>query len=409
MFFEQHVYANQFLKFSSLSFLHLQLHNPQPAFHPPAINSPTATTTPVVYHPYGTQYYPYHQQPPQPQLLQQQQPSYQPFPPRAPPLASSSSGSGSGGGPGTPKRRSGPKRDGGEHDESEDSTIVGSGGGSTSGGETSSSVIPPQSSHRMPPPIHHTAVPSHHPHAPIPPNAYHPAFPHPQQQQTQAPYIPPQPLGTLESAKHVANAVKSLDFVGWNGELYVIVRTGSQTAVAGVETNGETGNSGKAEVGGAPDGAEERGGPQGPRVSLSPSIATTNNVSGGGSAVGEMSSTTPAPSTPAPASVAPPAQQQQQPPASSTVSTSTSPSSSSSSSSSTTAQNPGPSHPQAPTPTPMTTTTQMMMTVELKELPSRRRLDCGKGVDLGGEDAVWLERKDVPMDYDMPVGAAVEG
>jgi hypothetical protein len=57
----------------------------------------------------------------------------------------------------------------------------------------------------------------------------------------------------------------------------------------------------------------------------------------------------------------------------------------------------------------MTTTTQMMMTVELKELPSRRRLDCGKGVDLGGEDAVWLERKDVPMDYDMPVGAAVEG
>lgn len=42
-------------------------------------------------------------------------------------------------------------------------------------------------------------------------------------------------------------------------------------------------------------------------------------------------------------------------------------------------------------------------TVELKELPSRRRLDCGKGVDLGSEDAAWLERKDVPMDYDMPV------
>ncbi|EED84051.1 predicted protein [Postia placenta Mad-698-R] len=39
--------------------------------------------------------------------------------------------------------------------------------------------------------------------------------------------------------------------------------------------------------------------------------------------------------------------------------------------------------------------------VELKELPSRRRLDCGKGVDLGGEDAAWLERKDVPMDYEM--------
>lgn len=41
-------------------------------------------------------------------------------------------------------------------------------------------------------------------------------------------------------------------------------------------------------------------------------------------------------------------------------------------------------------------------TVELKELPVRRRLDCGKGVDLGSEDAMWLERKDVPMDYERP-------
>jgi hypothetical protein len=40
--------------------------------------------------------------------------------------------------------------------------------------------------------------------------------------------------------------------------------------------------------------------------------------------------------------------------------------------------------------------------VELKELPARRRLDCGKGVDLGSEDAMWLERKDVPMDYERP-------
>ena len=39
--------------------------------------------------------------------------------------------------------------------------------------------------------------------------------------------------------------------------------------------------------------------------------------------------------------------------------------------------------------------------VELKELPARRRLDCGKGVDLGSEDAMWMERKDVPMDYEM--------
>lgn len=30
-------------------------------------------------------------------------------------------------------------------------------------------------------------------------------------------------------------------------------------------------------------------------------------------------------------------------------------------------------------------------------------------MDLGGEDAVWLERKDVPMDYDMPVTVDVNG
>ncbi|KAF6750433.1 hypothetical protein DFP72DRAFT_911157 [Ephemerocybe angulata] len=40
--------------------------------------------------------------------------------------------------------------------------------------------------------------------------------------------------------------------------------------------------------------------------------------------------------------------------------------------------------------------------VDLKELPTRRRLDCGKGVDLGSDDAAWLERKDVPMDYEAP-------
>ena len=38
--------------------------------------------------------------------------------------------------------------------------------------------------------------------------------------------------------------------------------------------------------------------------------------------------------------------------------------------------------------------------VELKELPVRRRLDCGKGVDLGSEDAMWMERRDVPIDYE---------
>ncbi|KAF8510457.1 hypothetical protein BU17DRAFT_77677 [Hysterangium stoloniferum] len=40
--------------------------------------------------------------------------------------------------------------------------------------------------------------------------------------------------------------------------------------------------------------------------------------------------------------------------------------------------------------------------VEVKELPARRRLDCGNGVDLGSRDANWLERKDVPIDYERP-------
>jgi len=38
--------------------------------------------------------------------------------------------------------------------------------------------------------------------------------------------------------------------------------------------------------------------------------------------------------------------------------------------------------------------------VDLKELPARKRLDSGKGVDLGTEDAGWLERKDVPIDFE---------
>ena len=46
--------------------------------------------------------------------------------------------------------------------------------------------------------------------------------------------------------------------------------------------------------------------------------------------------------------------------------------------------------------------------VDVRDLPARRRLDCGTGVDLGGEDAAWLERKDVPIDYEMP-GLELEG
>lgn len=39
--------------------------------------------------------------------------------------------------------------------------------------------------------------------------------------------------------------------------------------------------------------------------------------------------------------------------------------------------------------------------VDLKELPTRKRLDCGQGVDLG-DDGAWLERKDVPVDWETP-------
>lgn len=38
----------------------------------------------------------------------------------------------------------------------------------------------------------------------------------------------------------------------------------------------------------------------------------------------------------------------------------------------------------------------------MKELPARRRLDCAKGVDFGTDDAAWMERKDLPMDYETP-------
>ena len=41
------------------------------------------------------------------------------------------------------------------------------------------------------------------------------------------------------------------------------------------------------------------------------------------------------------------------------------------------------------------------MGVELRELPTRRRLHCAKCVDLGSDDAAWMERKDIPIDYDM--------
>ena len=42
--------------------------------------------------------------------------------------------------------------------------------------------------------------------------------------------------------------------------------------------------------------------------------------------------------------------------------------------------------------------------IELKELPPRRRLDTGFGVDLGGQDGCWLERIDIPIDYELVGG-----
>ncbi|KAF9074356.1 hypothetical protein BDP27DRAFT_1416242 [Rhodocollybia butyracea] len=61
-----------------------------------------------------------------------------------------------------------------------------------------------------------------------------------------------------------------------------------------------------------------------------------------------------------------------------------------------------PAYPIYPSALDAAASTCEVTTIELKELPSRRRLDCGKGVDLGTEDAAWLERKDVPMDYEEP-------
>jgi len=44
------------------------------------------------------------------------------------------------------------------------------------------------------------------------------------------------------------------------------------------------------------------------------------------------------------------------------------------------------------------------MDIELKELPPRRRLDTGFGVDIGGSDGCWLERIDIPIDYELVGG-----
>ncbi|KXN82398.1 hypothetical protein AN958_02603 [Leucoagaricus sp. SymC.cos] len=410
-----HVYANQFQKFASLSFLHLQLHTAQPAFHPPQI-PPTSSYQSSLNAPF----YPYHHQQQQqqphalPQLHQQghgQQPSYHPFPPQ--PVASGSGGTTGGVALGTPKRRGGgPKRDG-EQDENDESTTIVAGSSSSSCVEgTTGPSVPPSHSTTAPPPCHHHHQPHHHPHN-VPPQQQQQLAPFPQQQPSLVPPpAPPQPLNTLESAKHIANMLQSLDFVGWNGELYVIVRGGSSTSGGGkndVERGGR-----KVDAGVGVDAGTVSG--SGDDVSrVSPAIASM--TTGRNNATDNINpSTTPAPpGTPSlahPAAISRTPQQPTPPPtAASTTSSTSSPSSSPSSSSSSSSQAPLPSQTPSQSNVGQGQSQQQTTKLELKELPSRRRLDCGKGVDLGGDDAVWLERKDVPIDYDMPVGGAgaVEG
>lgn len=38
-------------------------------------------------------------------------------------------------------------------------------------------------------------------------------------------------------------------------------------------------------------------------------------------------------------------------------------------------------------------------TVDLKELPISKNWNYGSGIDFGGDDAEWLERKDLPLQF----------
>ncbi|KAF9449680.1 hypothetical protein P691DRAFT_790625 [Macrolepiota fuliginosa MF-IS2] len=402
-----HVYAGQFQKFTSLAFLHLVLHSAQPAYHPPA---PASAPLPVLplqiggpqqaqgYVMHNTQYYAYQQpqqqqQPQQPQQQQQQQqqrvqqPSYHPFPPHPAHHHQATVSSTGGAQPGTPKRRNGGasagsgsgagaasgstsgavvgKKDGEHEGEADDTatasstTASGSGSGpnSAEAGPSQAQVQGQGNTQMMgPPPVPRQPVLGYNTYPVYAPQVLQ------QQQQQQQPLMAPAPLGTLESARHVAGVVGSLDFVGWNGELYVIVRSGSGVGGSKVDA-----------------GVETRGAGSGVSRS-SMSVSASPVLGGDGNGNGERR-------TPTPASVSTPA------------------------------PGPGPSASgsvsSTPTPTPVVAPVNAGVvasgaSVELKELPSRRRLDCGNGVDLGSEDATWLERKDVPMDYDMPV-TGVEG
>lgn len=384
-----HVYASQFRRFASLSFLHLRLHNTQPAFHTTLAMPSSTSTAPGALYPHAQPRLD-HESPPQRQQQQRsrgapstpyhnhQQLSYQPFPP------SSSNASANVGGPITPKRRNGHKKDSVEHVDAEEFSI----GPSSTGGGPSNAHVPGGPAQQHPPlnVIHHYGYP-------YPPySQQHTMFPSQQELVLPAPSLPPpKPLGTLESAKYAAHMIKSLDFVGWNGELFVIVRNGQQGTAssatasssvseaksvgwAAVSANGTDVRVGR--VGDGPGSSSMMGAEVvEPFTTTTSSRATMDDT---GDPV-SLISTTPIPDRQQRA------QQQSSPPSS--LST------------------------QLPPPLQTTQLSQspphvmeVMAAVELKELPSRRRLDCGKGVDLGGEDAAWLERKDVPMDYDMPVG-----
>ena len=206
--------------------------------------------------------------------------------------------------------------------------------------------------------------------------------------------LPPQPLGTLESAKYVAHTVKSLDFIGWNGELYVIVRNSQQGAASTVMASsvGLDRNVGWAPV--SENETDVRVG----RACDEPGCSSTIGEGVVAPLTATISSRVTTNDRGRPVSTTSPQNRQQwahrqstPPPSSCTLSPT----------SSTTHLRP-PLH----TTQLSQSSTERIPTVELKELPSRRRLDWGKGVDLGGEDAAWLEGKDVPMDYDMPVGSA---
>ncbi|EKM74787.1 hypothetical protein AGABI1DRAFT_132904 [Agaricus bisporus var. burnettii JB137-S8] len=339
-----HVYANQFQKFKSLSFLHLQLNNAELAYHvlpetPRSSTLASSSSMPL----------------PQMQLLRHygkmRGPGGPVYPHHHPLVPQLVNGSGL-----AVKRRnnlgassSGTKNREGGVDESAHVTLIN------------------DQNH------HHNN------------NNNHIDVDH----DVPLPVVPLEPLDTLDSARHVALCVESLDFVGWNEELYVIVRgLGGGERVRGGESEekGEVGNRGvrKVDVGASTMDMIDGGGGGGAKNSVLP-ISSQLLAS-----TASSSSTPPLPSTsssPLPSHI----------PTTNGISS---------------------PHLSTSTSTPITIpvrtttmaqqqqqqTTMTMKTVELKELPSPRKLDCAKGVDLGNEDNVWLERRDVPIDYDMPVG-----